>query len=191
MNALTMDRRRLGTVLAVLMSGLVVALFIMRVSSAGFTDSTDNPGNSWQTGAVKLTNDKGATALFEATNLDGGAVTIKCINVTYEGFTTGTHAKMFVTDVTGGLADFLTVKVEEGTGATDDACTNFTPAGAAIFEDTLTAFSAHNNWATAVGDWEPTASPETRSYRITTTVADDSDAQGLPASAKFNWEAQH
>lgn len=193
MSALTLDRRRLGTVLAVLLSGLVVALFVFRVSSAGFSATTDNNGNSWQTGSVQLTDNDGGSALFTATNLDGGTVTTKCINVTYTGFTSGTHVKMFTSGVGGtGLATYLDVVVEEGTGATDTACTGFVDDPAApIYTGTLAAFAANNSYANGVGDWQPSGSPVTRTYKITTTVQNDSNAMGKTASATFNWEAQH
>lgn len=194
MGALAMDRRRQALVLSVLFSGLLIALLVMRVSSAGFSATTNNGANSWQTGSVVLTDNDGGSAIFNSTMLDGGQAVTKCINVTYSGtFTTGTHVKMYTSAVSGALAPYLDVVVDEGTGATDTACTGFVDDPAAsIYTGTLSNFgTSATSYATAVGDWQPSGTPVTRTYRITTTVQNDANAQGKTAAATFNWEAQH
>jgi hypothetical protein len=193
MGALLRSNRRFALALPALAAAIVMSLFVLRVSSAGFSATTDNGSNSWQTGSVTLTDNDGGTAMFNASMLDGGQTVTRCINVTYTGFTTGTHVKMFTTAVSGDLAPYLDVTVDEGTGATDAACTGFTddPA-AAIFTGTLAAFgTAATSYATGVGDWQPAGSPVTRTYRISTTVQNDANAQGKTAAATFNWVAQH
>ena len=192
MGALVLGKAKTGLVLSVLFSGLLVALLVMRVSSAGFSASTTNGSNSWQTGSVSLTDESGGTAMFNAAALDGGQSVIKCIAVTYAGsFTTGVNVHMYSTAVSGALAPYLNLTVDEGTGGTSSDCSGFTPS-ATDYTGTLADFgTSKTSYATGVSAWAPNATPQTKVYRLTTTVQNDPNAQGKTASATFNWTAQH
>ena len=192
--AFARDKRYVGVVMAVLFSGLLVASLVMRTSAAGFSATTNNGANSWQTGTVVLTDNDSGAALFSSAMLDGGQAVTKCINVTYSGtFTSGTIVKMFTSSVSGALAPYLDVVVDGGTGATDTNCTGFTTDGGGnIFSGTLSAFgTSATSYATGVDAWAPTSTPVTKTYRIVATVQNDNNAQGKTAAATFNWEAQH
>lgn len=174
-----------------LMSGLV-----LRVSSAAFSATTDNPTNSWATGSISLTDDDGgggSSAMFNATGMLPGDVVEKCIVVTYTGAVDPTAVKLYGTVTnTGGLDDHLDITVTEGSGGSYGSCTGFTADPAPIVNNiTLKAFGTnHTGYANGAGTWNPTASGQTKTYKFSVTLGSDtpSSAQGASAGATFVWE---
>src|SRR3546814_16306626 len=61
----------------VLVSGMV-----LQVSSAAFTDTTDNAANSWDAGTVAIENDAGS-AMFASTAPAPGDTEAQCLMVSY------------------------------------------------------------------------------------------------------------
>lgn len=181
--------------LALLGSGALV----LQASSAAFSGSTTNPGNTWEVGQVTLSDDDGGsspttgTAMFTATKLKPGSAGERCIAVTSQSTTSAT-LKMYVTNVvtTKSVSSHLDVTVDEGTGGSFGSCAGFVPAGK-IFQGTLAGFAANGDYATAVGAYALSGTPpESRTYRITYTLsatAPDTIAAGT-AGATFVWEAR-
>jgi hypothetical protein len=184
---------------AAVLSLAVVSLLVLRASSAAFTATTANPGNSFAAGAIDLSDDDSDTALFSVTGMFPGETETRCINVTYTGDVVGgdltvvrLYASGTFTDA-GAVADHLHVDVDLGSGASDTDCTGFTEPADVVAED-LATFSARTGFATGVSTgWTPSASPETVSFRITVTLdaAAPDTVQGQSLSdVGFTWEVQ-
>jgi hypothetical protein len=176
----------------VLVSGIV-----LQVSSAAFTDTTENAGNSWDAGTVVI-DDDAASALFVATNQVPGDTATNCLDVTYSGSVTPSepielHATVTESTVSGnGLGDDLDVTLEIGQLGT--TCETFVASlGGPLYSGTLAAFatsSAPLN-TTWTPDAETTELDMSRPFRFTVTLGNDTpnSAQGEGADATFTWSA--
>lgn len=176
---------------------LLVSGIVLQVSSAAFTGSTDNSGNSWDAGTVTLTDNDGGTALFTATNQKPGDTATKCIEVTYAGSITPSAAVALSAAVTesndgtgNGLGDDLDVVLQ--IGAAGSSCTLF-GTGTGLYNGTLAAFNTSttplsSGWTPVVGGLTPDT---TRPFQFTVTLGSDTpnDAQGDGADANFTWSA--
>lgn len=172
---------------------------VWQASSAAFTATTDNSGNSWTSGSVVLSDNDSGSALFAETNLVGGSTEAQCIEVEYDG-NVASSVKLYATTPTGALAPYLDFDVELGSGVSCSVPGTWTK----IFgdantvpdvdpsEDTLDNFTiSHTSWATGVGTWTPSAANTVRPYRFTYTLGNDAGAQGKSATGvNFIWEAQ-
>ena len=188
--------------LVVALAALVlVSLMVVRASSAAFSDTSDNPGNSWTAGTVVIDDGQGGTAVFSAGAMAPGDSVEACFDVVYSGTVTATSGVSFyVSDLVdtdsgaGGdaaataLSDDLDVDVQ--LGALGEVCgaVTGTPLHTAVALDSLPT-----TFAGGATGWTPTASSDrTRAFRITVTLGSDTlnDAQGDTATATFTWEAQ-
>ncbi len=208
--------------LAILASGAMV----YQASNAAFTASTATPSNNWTAGTVALTDNDGNAALFSVSNVKPGVANggTRCINVSYTGSLAAT-VKLYASGYTsaagpagGVLGNFLRASVEEGSGATDAACTGFTSDGTPKFLNAggsagqpLGTFSGANtafagNYANGATPWAAAAgnvTPQVRSVRIIWWLPDlgepDPPAsqaaldtlQGAAAAVTLNWEARN
>jgi hypothetical protein len=179
-------------IVAAAASLVLVCIMVLRTSSAAFTDSTQNSGNSWEAGSVSLTDDDAGSAMFTVSNMTPNTSVEKCITVTYNGTVTTSGVKLYGQALSGtGLDTFLQTKIEEGSGGGFGDCTGFTATGT-LYNDTLASFGAtKTDYSTGVGTWVPTAAGQTKTYRFTITLADDNAAQGKTATnGVFTWEVQ-
>lgn len=189
----------------VLVSGIV-----LQVSSAAFTDTHENAGNTWDAGSVYL--DGTATAMFASTsqNIEPGYREVKCIEVTYNGTLDPSAAVTLATTLTAndadaaggdGLADDLDVVLDVGPAGSTCAGMVDPVLGTAVdlagtqnvFTGTLKAFETAGATTTS---WTPSGeagSDLMRPFRFSVAMPDDSttpnDAQGDLAVAKFTWSA--
>ncbi len=165
------------------------SLLVWDASNAAFSAQTSNGVNNWAAASVAIGDDDADVAMFNATGLKPNNTGTHCIKVTYNGDTSAS-VKLHGTTA-GTLGTYLSVTVEEGTGATfGAACTGFTPS-ATIYTGTLANFGTnHSSFATGVGSFAPTTAGETKSYRFTYVVQDNAAAQGTTASATFTWESR-
>ncbi|MCO8269507.1 hypothetical protein M1L60_02750 [Actinoplanes sp. TRM 88003] len=171
-------------------AGLVMSAgMVWQASYATFDDSITNPGNSWETGAVTLTDNANGAALFAGygTNLPPGTAPSRCIEVTYGGDVTA-DVRLYLArldDYGQELDTLLTMKVELGSGSSCASPGTWTP----IFNTTLRAMPG--DWASGLGLWAPDGSAkETHPYRFTPAIAADNAVQGDRVSADFVWEAR-
>jgi len=168
---------------------------VWQSSYSAFSSTTSNPTNNWTSGTVALADNDSGTALFNVTNMKPGATGAQCINVTSTGSLAST-VKLYGTaySSTNGLADAMNLTIEEGTGATNAACSGFV-TGTTLFNGVLSSFAAtKTNFANGVSSWAPTGTAsETKSYRITYQLqsAAPNSAQGGAAALGFTWEAQN
>jgi hypothetical protein len=195
MDAAAAGNRRTLLVLAIPVGLLISGLLVWQASNAAFSDTTTNPGNSWAAGEVIITSDR-ASAMFEAHNIAPGAADEQCVRVTYQG-TLDADVALYAAYVNGdsGLAPFLDLTVEQGTGSAAD-CSDFTPgAGLPSASGTLAGFVTGNTtFADGLRGWSPAGSANaTRTYRFAYELPSNTtnDAQGKTAEVAFTWEAQN
>lgn len=172
---------------------LVVGALVVVGSRAAFSATTDNTANAWSAGTVVLSDDDSGSAMFNVTAMKPGSTSTKCIVVTYSGTLTPADVKLYGTVAGSGLATHLTTTVEIGTGGSASSCTGFN-AGSTLYSGTLANFgSTYTNWATGLANWSPSSTPDSRTFRFTTTLPSGASnaAQGLNASGTFTWEAQN
>ena len=197
---------------------LLAATVVWQSTSAAFTASTDNAGNTWQAGSVAIADSDSGTALFNSTNdggLSPGSTRSRCIRVDYTGDLPA-DIRLYVT--TPGLATldpYLVMSVERGanvsaTAPFDAGCsTGFTATATPTFlfntaqantpsADKTKTLSALKTAAPDYARGLPVATPlgttvapgTSLTFRITYSVLDDNDAQTKRSTASFTWEAR-
>lgn len=194
--AVNEKRRGVWNLLAVVLGILVSGAVVLTTSRAAFSDTTANSANSFTTGTVDLIDDDSGSAAFTVTNMVPGGSVTRCILVTYQGTVPNPGAVRFysggLTD-SGTLGSHLNLTVEEGTGGDFTSCTGFTPS-ATIESATLTQFNIdHTNYSNGAGAWDPSSTPESRTYRITVQLSSSapSNQQGQSVTGLvFTWETQ-
>jgi hypothetical protein len=182
-------------IVAVLAGVLGSGAMVWSASNAAFSGTTINPSNSWAAGAVTLTDDDAGVAMYSSltglTPASGSLV--RCILVTYTGTVTA-PVKLYAGALGGtGLAPYLNIQIEKGTGTTfGSTCTGFTGGTVIYTTNTLSTFaSAKTDYTSGVATgWSPTGSGQTQAFRFTMSVADNNLANGLNCTLPFTWEAQ-
>ncbi|GAB1645806.1 hypothetical protein KRMM14A1259_62290 [Krasilnikovia sp. MM14-A1259] len=162
-----------------------------QASSAAFTASTNNAADSWNAGTVALSDDDSGSAMFSANLLRPGSTGEKCIKLTYNGSLSG-NVKLYSSAVSGALAPYIDLVIEEGTGGDFGSCTGFAAAGGPTYTGTLASFgTTKTDFTSGVGTFAPTGAGQIRTYHISYTVnaSTPDSAQGATASATFNWQA--
>jgi hypothetical protein len=183
-------------VVAALLSLVLVFFAVMRVSSAAFSDATQNTGSQWTAGDVVISDDDASSAMFAVTNMKPGQVATKCIAVTYTG-SLDAAVKLFGATTAGdGLETYLDLTVERGTPGNFAGCGAFS-ATETVYTGTLAGFlTDHTAFAgptPGAGTWAPTggAPDDAMTYKFTVTLQDDNAAQTLTTTTTFTWEAQN
>lgn len=143
---------------------------------------------------VRLSDSDEGTAMFAGgIPLAPGAVSERCIQVTYTGDGRQTSPVLLYTGAASGdLAPYLDLTVDIGraeAGAFGD-CADFTRSET-LFEGTLADFTdAHSSHATGRRTWTPSSVEETRTFRFRVAVQDDPAAAGLSAGFRFTWRSE-
>ncbi|WP_315096676.1 hypothetical protein [uncultured Cellulomonas sp.] len=193
--------RRITALAAAPVAIIAAGALVWQSSTAAFTATTRNAGNSWSTGQVLLTDDDQGRAGFTVTGLIPGQTGQKCLVVT-SGSTVPGQVRSYVQNLNSsgqGLADRIMFAVEQGTGGSFDDCTGFTPAPGALPAQSLTTLSQVNrDYATGGGVWSTTGTVgESRTYRGTWTFdttgltqAQIDALQGAQVSVDLVWELQ-
>ena len=182
-------------VAAALVSLALVSVLVVRSSTAAFTDVTQNTGNAFVVGSVDLVDDDLAATVFNITNMEPGQIVADCIVVTYQGSVPDASAvKVYSGGYTdsGTLATFLTLTVEEGTGGSFGDFTGFVNENTISTSTPLNTFAT--SYATGVGLWDPSSTPESKTYRVTVELdASTPNAQQGESVTAFilNWETQN
>ena len=176
---------------------LISALLVFQTSRAAFTDSTSNVGNSLSAGTVTLVDDDAVAVMFNVSNMKPGDSSQNCILVTYQGSIVDPLAvKIYSGGYTDSsdLANWLNITIEEGTPGAFGACGAFTATATIETGGDLIAFgAAHTNYANGAGVWDPSSTPESKTYRITRALdaATPDSEQGASVTAlSFVWEVQ-
>ncbi len=189
------NKKRLVAAAAAPVALLASGGIVWAASYSAFSATTANPTSNWTSGTVALSDDDNDTALFTASNLKPGATGTKCVNVTSTGSLAST-VKLYGTSYssTKGLADNINLKVEQGTGSTNAACSGFTGAST-LYDGVMSTFgTTKTSFANGVGSWAPTGTAtEVKSFRVTYTLSATTPdtAQGGSAALGFTWESQN
>jgi predicted ribosomally synthesized peptide with SipW-like signal peptide len=189
------DRQKRGRklLLTLLIVGVVGSIAGIGTFSA-FSSTTTNTGNAFAAGTVYIVDNDSGSAMFTVSNAKPTTTYTSCIKVTYLG-TLDASVKLYGSGFGGALAPYLTVKVEEGSGAAGFGnCTGFTPSGTVYNNVAMNSFPTTYAGASATGGtWTTNTAVD---YRFTITLADDNNANGgaAPLAANnfaFTWDAQN
>lgn len=176
---------------ALLVSSLVVA----QGSYSAFTATTANPGNSWESGSIVLTNSSPQTAMFSVNDIKPGDWDSKCITVTAEKFVAGTTVKMRLQTAAGspGASQELSSSIFMKVSMPDDTCapskgpiaTNGT-VGSGTPLNTVINFNPIPNT-----QWMPTNAVKAKQYLIEWVFnpAAGSEAANQSTRMDFVWQA--
>jgi hypothetical protein len=190
-------RRRLSSYLrlSIVVGVVASSVLVWQTSRAAFTDETVTGTNTVTAAAIDITNEKEGQVLMSSNAMTPNTSLTQCVTVTYTSAVAATvkiYAKAY--DNTTGLADYLTIKVEEGTGGGYDNCGTFATATTTIPTEPLTTFGTTRTSSVlgGAGNWAP-ASTATIDYRITInfpSTVNDNDAMGDSVDVTFGWTAQ-
>ncbi|MEX5303722.1 hypothetical protein [Kocuria sabuli] len=193
--------RKIAGLSAAPVAVLVAGVLVWQGSTAAFTATTRNAGNSWATGQVALTDDDAGRAGFTVESLVPGQTGSKCIEVTSNSTVAG-EVRAYVQNLSGsatGLEDRIRLQVERGTGGSFNSCEGFTPVPGALPAQPLSTLAQVNrDYATGGAVWDTEGRVgESSTYRGTWTfdtsgmTQSQIDAlQGSRVSIDLVWELQ-
>jgi len=198
MRAPSIRTRRIFTLSTAPVAVLLAGAMVWQGSNAAFSADTRNIGNSWETGAVDISDDDGGAAMFQVQNVVPGQTANKCIAVTATPSVPST-IKFYVGDLaTDGLEPYVKVTVAQGTGGTFNDCTGFTADQTEAAQSLQAIQADHSNWATAILPWAAPAGTTVKTYKITwvfdttgLTQLQIDALQGKASSINFEWELQN
>jgi hypothetical protein len=192
--------RKIAGLSAAPVAVLIAGALVWQGSTAAFTASTRNAGNSWSTGNVTLTDDDQGAAAFTVENMVPGQAGQKCIVVTSQSNVEG-EVRAYTQNLVSsrGLEERIFFDLEQGTGGSFNDCTGFTPTANTVPELPLSELAEVNrDFATGGAPWNTEGEPgETQSYRGTwrfdTTGMSQEQVnalQGARVSIDLVWELQ-
>ena len=136
-------------------------------------------------GGVALFDDDGGRALFTAADkLAPGRPVAECVKVGSRTALPGDQVWFAATDVSGPLADHVTVTLESGSGGRFGDCSGF--SGTTLWSGRLRALGAASTGNGLDTGWDPSTS-ETRTFRVTVVMDADLTVQGLTARGDLVW----
>ncbi|RKN67177.1 hypothetical protein D7252_06020 [Microbacterium sp. CGR2] len=179
---------------------LLAGLMVWQGSNAAFTATTRNTGSNWQTGSVILSDDDLGAAAFRIDGVVPGQTGSRCLVVTSQSTVPG-QVRTYVQNLGAqGLEDYITIKLERGTGGSFADCTGFVATSSLPGPPVpLSAVSvAMSGYASGVLPWNTTGvSGESTVYRATWTFdvtgltqAQVDALQGKSVSVDVVWELQ-
>jgi hypothetical protein len=139
---------------------------------SAFTSTTGNSGSSIASADVNVTDDDGATVMFSYADIRPGWTATKCINVTNAGPSALNNLAFYAASGGSGLAGYLTVDIDRGTGATGGtgfSCTGFTQVTADLVTSGV-LMNALPSSGSPVNDATGWTNGATKSYRIQLTL---------------------
>jgi len=182
-----------------ILRSLVVIGVVGAAATAGafsaFSGQTDNPNNQITAGTVDVQDNDAGGALYSIAAAKPNDPKENCIEVKYTG-SLPSDIKMYrVPGALGSLAPYANLKVEYGTQASPSfpSCTGFSPAGT-LYNADLPGFATDYTGGYAAspgvdGDWDLN---ETLVYRVTVSIDDDANAEGLNTGTHtLRWEARN
>jgi predicted ribosomally synthesized peptide with SipW-like signal peptide len=182
-----------------ILRSLVVLGVVGAVATAGafsaFSSQTDNPNNQITAGTVSVEDNDASGALYSIAAAKPLDPKENCIEVKYTGSLPADVHMYRVPGALGTLAPYANVKVEYGTQASPSfpSCTSFNSAGTLYDGDLPGLATAYAGGLVATpgadGDWDQN---ETLVYRVTVSIDDDGNAQGLTTGTHtLRWEARN
>ncbi|MFQ1003041.1 hypothetical protein [Modestobacter sp. SSW1-42] len=183
---------RTGSTAAVVAGLVLSGCLVWTTSYAAFTAETRNPGNSWTTGHVQLSNDRG-TALFQVDRLWPGATGSRCVTVT-SGSSVPGEVRLYGAGLTGQtlLTQVVSLDVVQGTAGAAADCSDFVAAATPpVSSRTLAAYPT--DYGTGQSPWVLTGTTgEARAYKVTYRVDPNAGnaTQDQTAAMTLVWEVQ-
>jgi hypothetical protein len=179
---------------ALALSFIVISVLVVTSSRAAFVAQNDNVTNTVTSASVDLTDTDSGTAMFEnVTWLMPGTNVDRCIDVTYTGTVDPLTVQLYAPSApTGSLAQYLNLTVEVGTDPSPvfRDCVGFVSSGT-VYSGTVSGFATdHGSYLAGAATWDPSASPETRTFRFRISVQDTAAAEGLTSTFGFSWETR-
>jgi hypothetical protein len=182
---------------AVVLAGALV----WQGSTAAFTATTRNDGNSWSTGQVALTDDDQGSAMFTVESMVPGQSGENCITVTSNSTVPGQVRTYFqdLTTSSPALNDAVRISLERGTGGGFGSCEGFTPAASTGARQPLSGIATTSaDFAGGLLPWDTAGTAgEQASYRISWTFdttglsqSEIDSLQGSTTSLDTVWELQ-
>ena len=172
---------------SLLLVGVTASLAAFGVFSA-FSSQTSNPGNDFNAGTVNISDNDANTAAYNVTGGKPGSTQSECVRVVYTG-TLDSDVHLYTPESIGSLGPYVNLTIQPGTQATPNInCTGFAAAGSAAYTGTLSAWqTAHNSYAnglTVLPSVSATkwATNDAVIYKITATLADDNNANGVASA---------
>jgi predicted ribosomally synthesized peptide with SipW-like signal peptide len=182
-----------------ILRSLVVLGVVGAVATAGafsaFSSQTDNPNNQITAGTVAVQDNDAGGALYSVAGAKPLDPKENCIEVKYTGSLPADVHLYRTPGALGTLAPYANVKVEYGTQASPSfpSCTGFNSAGT-LYDGDLPGLATTygGGYAASPGvdnDWDQN---ETLVYRVTVSIDDDNNAQGLTTGTHtLRWEARN
>jgi hypothetical protein len=181
---------------AVLLAGVMV----WQGSDAAFTAETYNAGNNWAAGSVAISNDGTGGAMFSLNNVTPSATGSHCIVVTTDADVAGTVKTYLQNNISDGLQNNITMKIEMGTGGSYSDCTGFTATATEDTQTMASLFASHSTYGNGILPWVPPGDSAThsRTYKFTWTFdttdlteAQINDLMGKSVRTDIEWEIQN
>jgi hypothetical protein len=190
--------RRVAVVIGLLAS----AGLVWQSSQATFNATTDNPGNSWEAGAVQLNADPSVAVFTAAAKIKPDDPEVQCIEVTYQGSLATAGVQLYTDNLTesvGGVLDtqlMMNIRI----GDANDTCA---AQGAATWADLTTlvtgdsiaSLATYEAWGDALlTGWSPNAAGQMRAFQFTSVLPTSGavdDAQGDTVTIDFVWETRN
>jgi predicted ribosomally synthesized peptide with SipW-like signal peptide len=182
-----------------ILRSLVVLGVVGAVATGGafsaFSSQTDNPNNQITAGTVDIEDNDAGGALYSIAAAKPNDPKENCIEVKYTGSLPADVHLYRVPGALGTLAPYANVKIEYGTQASPSfpSCTGFNSAGT-LYDGDLpgVATTYGGGYVASPGvdnDWDAN---ETLVYRVTVSIDDDANAEGLTTGThSLRWEAQN
>jgi hypothetical protein len=200
-SAPTARTRRIAALSAGPVAVVLAGALVWQGSTAAFTATTRNDGNSWSTGQVVLTDDDQGSAMFTVDSMVPGQSGENCITVT-SGSTVPGEVRAYFQDLatsSPALNDAVRISLERGTGGGFGSCEGFTPAAGTGAQQPLSAIATTNtDYSSGLLPWSTAGTAgEQASYRISWTFdtsglsqSQIDSLQGTTTSLDTVWELQ-
>lgn len=166
-------------------------------TQAAISDTTDNPGNQFNAGAIDLVDNDGGSYMYQVNNVQPGDSESRCIKVTYTG-TLDSTVKVFMDTPIDGLGPYVDMTIDAGTQTSSSFpdCTGFVAAGN-VYTGTLADFQtqhpdAANGAAYSPNGLAPWTDGDSVVYRVTLTLQNTARQPGEDFSGThaYTWQAE-
>ena len=180
------------TVLIVGICGAVASLGVF----AAFSDTTSNPGNTFEAGTVTLTDNDGDVALYtNTTEAEPGVNYDRCIRVTYAG-TLDATVRLYSSAISADGSK-VNIQVDKSATGSQADCSDFGAATNVYAVTSLSTFgSSHsaysNGLAVNPGSATKWVQNDAVTYRFRLTIPDLEANEGVSVSPfALTWEARN
>jgi hypothetical protein len=185
-----------GKLFASLVAVALVGLVGFVGTRAAISDTTDNPGNQFNAGAIDLVDNDAGSYMYQVNNVQPGDSISQCIRVSYTG-TLDSTVGLFMSTPIDALGPYVDMTVDAGTQASSSfpSCTGFT-SSRNLYTGTLSAFqTTHPDAAHGLGyspnDPAPWTDGDSVVYRVTLTLQNTARNPGEDFSGThtYSWQA--